>query len=251
MAVIKRIDLERVGHQAVVLNLGDIAAHGERQKAAARAEAAAIVAAAKEERERLISDARKLGKEEGFKVGHAEGLAKGQVEGKAAAFAEARDRHQVIEAAWAKALDAFLAERNAMLDAAKLDLLKLAIVATQRITKRRLDLDQTLVADQMAAAIAEAARGSGLVVKVSPEDLDFARQALPGVVRRLGGGGAEVREDPTLTRGSCLVSMPGGGMIDASIRTQMKRVAEALLPGESGPSVEASQAPEPGEGGTS
>jgi flagellar biosynthesis/type III secretory pathway protein FliH len=247
MAVIKRVDLERVGHQALVLNLGDIAAHGERQVAAARAEATAIVAAAKAERERLIADARRLGHEEGRKAGHAEGVARGRTEGHAAALAEGRERHQAIEASWAKGLDAFLAERDAMLDAAKLDLLKLAIAATQRITKRRLEVDPTLVADQMAAAIAEAARGTGLVVRVAPEDLEFARQALPGIVRRLGGGvGAEVREDAALTRGSCVVSMAGGGVVDASIRTQMKRVAEALLPGEEAPGGDVPRGLDPG-----
>lgn len=232
MAVIKRIDLERVGHQAVVLNLGDIAAHGERMKDAARAEAMAIVEAARAEREKLIRDARQVGHAEGLKTGREEGLRKGQMEGKAAALTEERERLKAIEGAWTAALDVFVGERNAMLDAAKLDLLKLAIAATERITKRRLEVDPTLVVDQMAAAVAEAGRGTGLLVRVGGEDVALVREALPSVMRRLGGGSAEVREDASLSRGSCVVSMMGGGMVDASIKTQLKRIAESLLPGE-------------------
>lgn len=230
MAVIKRMDLERVEHQAVVLNLGDIAAQGERLRAAARAEAAAIVAQAKAERERLISDAKKVGHEEGLALGRAEGLKKGQADGHAMALAEAREHAKAIEAAWEKGLGEFLAQRNAMLDAAKLDVLKLAIFAAEKLTKRRLELDPTLIGDQMAAAIAEAGRGTGLVVRVAPADVELARGMLPGLMRRFGGGGAEVREDASLARGSCVVSMAGGGMVDASIKTQMQRVAESLLP---------------------
>lgn len=230
MAVIKRMDLERVEHQAVVLNLGDIAAHGERLRAAARAEAAEIVAKATAEREKLIGDARKVGYDEGFAAARVEGLKKGQAEGHAMVLAEARERAKGIEAAWEKAVGEFLAERNAMLDAAKVDVLRLAIAAVEKITRRRLDVDPTLVADQMAAAIAEAGRGTGLIVRVAAADLEFAQGVLPVILRRFGGGGAEVREDASLTRGSCVVSMAGGGMVDASIRTQMQRIAESLLP---------------------
>jgi flagellar assembly protein FliH len=234
MAVIKRMDLERVGHQAVVLNLGDIAAHGERLKDAARAEAAGIVAAARAEREKLIRDARQAGHADGMKAGHEEGMKKGRTEGHAASLAESRERLKAMESAWIKALDEFLAERNAMLDAAKLDLLKLAVIATEKITKRRLEVDLTLVADQMQAAIAEAGRGTALVVRVGPGDVELAREAIRGIMDRFGGASAVVREDSTLSRGSCVVAMAGGGMVDATIETQLQRVAESLLPTVSG-----------------
>lgn len=236
MAVIKRIDLERVGHRAVVLNLGDIAAQGERMKAAARAEAEEIRRAAAAARQSQFDDARAQGHAEGLKKGHAEGLKAGHAEGHAAALASAKEKLKGLEASWATALDSFLTQRNTMLDAAKLDCLKLAVAAMERITKRRLEVDPTLVADQMAAAVAEAGKGTMLVVRVGPEDLAFAQQTLPGIARRLGGASSEIREDASLSRGSCVVGMQGGGMIDATIETQMRRIAESLLPaaGESG-----------------
>lgn len=231
MAVIKRIDLERVGHRAVVLNLGDIAAQGERMKAAARAEAEEIRRAAAAARQSQFDDARAQGHSEGLKKGHAEGLKAGHAEGHAAALAAAKEKLKALESSWAAALDSFLTQRNTMLDAAKLDCLKLAVVAMEKITKRRLEVDPTLVAEQMAAAVAEAGKGTALVVRVGPEDLAFAQQTLPGIVRRLGGVSAEIREDAALSRGSCVVGMQGGGMVDATIETQMKRIAESLLPG--------------------
>lgn len=231
MAVIKRIDLERVGHRAVVLNLGDIAAQGERMKAAARAEAEEIRRAAAAARQSHFDDARAQGHAEGLKKGHAEGLKAGQAEGHAAALAAAKEKLKALETSWAAALDTFLSQRNLMLDAAKLDCLKLAITAMEKITKRRLQVDLTLVADQMAAAVAEAGKGTALVVRVGPDDLAFAQQTLPGIVRRLGGASAEIREDASLSRGSCVVGMQGGGMVDATVETQMARIAESLLPG--------------------
>jgi flagellar biosynthesis/type III secretory pathway protein FliH len=232
MGVIRQADLEHVARDAVVLHLGDLGAQGEAIKAQARREAAGIVQAARAERERLIEGARELGRAQGLKEGREEGLKVGREEGRAAGLAEARPRLEALNQGWSRALEEFLATRGGMLEQAKRDVLRLAVLGAQSITKRRLEVDPTLVVDQVRAAIAEAAAPTGLTLRLNPQDVELVRDALPGVLGTLGGDESQARlaPDASLTRGSCVVSRSSGG-VDASIDTQLARIAEALLPG--------------------
>ncbi len=233
MGLIRQADLEHVARDAVVLSLGDLRAQGEAMKAQARHEAAQIVQAARGERERLIQGARELGHGEGLKTGRDEGLRAGREEGRSAALGEARPRLEALEQGWAQALREFRATREAMLEQGKRDVLRLAVLATERVTKRRLEVDPTLVVDQVRAALGEVAAPTALTLRVHPEDIELVSDALPGVLAALGSDASQARvvEDAALARGSCVVARAGGA-VDASIDTQLARVAEALLPGQ-------------------
>jgi flagellar biosynthesis/type III secretory pathway protein FliH len=120
------------------------------------------------------------------------------------------------------------------------------------VVKRKVDLDEGIVADQLESVLGIIARPTELVVSIHPADRTVAERAVPG----LAGRSSLVRhvefvEDAALERGSCVArtrgSVPGdggaggGGEIDASITTQVQRVIEALLPG--GPAKPGATAP--------
>lgn len=231
MALIKQADAGLIARDAIVLDLGDLARQGEALRSRSRAEADAIVAQAKAERERLIAGAKEEGFAQGLARGEEEGRKRGEEAGREAAMAEAKDRIDRLVSAWEGALAAFEGERDRMLLEARQDVLRLALAVAEKVTKRVVRVDPGVVEEQIAAVLGLITRPTRLVVSVHPEDLARAREVMPGMCERLAKGShVEVVADAALERGSCVARTAGRGEIDASIATQLERIAAALLP---------------------
>jgi flagellar biosynthesis/type III secretory pathway protein FliH len=220
---------------AIVLNLGDLSREAHALAERARAEADRILAEARQERQRLIESA----SGEGYAQGHAEGLARGREEGQAAgkaeALAEYRERLGAIEAGWSEALSAFVGERGRLLADARADVVRLAVLLAERLTKRRLELDPGLVVDQVESVLRLVARPTRLVIRLHPLDLPLVREAMPNLLSGLPlVEHVELVTDAGLERGSCVATTAGGGMIEASIGAQLERLAAELLPERGG-----------------
>ncbi|HYE62878.1 MAG TPA: FliH/SctL family protein [Phycisphaerales bacterium] len=228
---------DRVVQDAIVLDLGDLTRQGEQVRAHALKEAEAILARAQQERQRLLASA----KEEGIRQGHAEGLARGLEEGRKkgydAAVAERRHQLDTLAAGWGAALAQFEAERDRMLLEAREDLVRLAVMLGERVTRRKIETDPQVVASQLESVLSLFAKPTRLTVTISTEDEVLAREVLPDLMARYPAAQhVDLRIDPALARGSCAGTTSGGGRIDASIPTQLDRIARALLPsgGEGG-----------------
>jgi flagellar biosynthesis/type III secretory pathway protein FliH len=243
VALIRQANAKSMARDAIVLNLGDLVAQGELLKARARAEADQIVAAANAERDRLLKGAA----EEGRKTGHAQGLEEGLRQGRDAGRAEAvKSQHEAlarVQDAWVSALGSFDADRDRMLPEARHDIVRLAALVAEMVTKRTVELEPARVADQVAAVLALVTRPSRLAVAVHPDDEPVVREALPGLAARFESANhAELVADASLSRGSCVVRNATGGEIDASIETQLRRIVDTLLPV---PEAPVHPAPEP------
>lgn len=233
MALIKHADARELAREAIVLDLGDLARQGEQLRTRSRAEAESIVAKARAEREQLLAGARDEGHRAGLERGLQEGRRQGIEQGRAEARAEAKASLDALSAAWTEALEAFAAQRDMMLLEARRDVLRLALLIAEKITKRTIRLDAGVVADQLAAVLALVTKPAGLTVAVHPDDLPRAREALPGLCERLARGShVELIADESLAQGSCVARTAGGGVIDASIDVQLERIVAALLPGD-------------------
>jgi flagellar assembly protein FliH len=228
MAVIRQSEAVRMAEHAVTLDLGDLRAQGEAIIARARERAQAAVDEGRAQRLRLISDAAAVGEKQGYDAGHAKGLEEGRAAGEAGARAAAAAQLERLSRAWGEALASFEQQRAAMLTEAKQDVLALALLLTRRVVKRAIEADPSLVVDQAGAVISAAARSSRLVLRVHPEDEAMVRDALPTIAQGRGEH-VEVRGDATLSRGSCVAGSAGGGVVDASIETQLDRIAVALV----------------------
>lgn len=231
MAVIRHQAAQAYIKEAVVLNLGDLAQQAQRMKVAAQAEADRIIAAAKTERERMLAGAREEGMARGTQEGRTAGHAQGRKEGHAAALAESRTTLTTLEGAWTASLDAFRTLRAELQQDGAQEVVRLALEIASRVVKRAIVADPTVVQDQVGAALRLAMTGGRLIVKVHPDDEPLVREALPRLAECFGDSANVVLErDAAIERGSCRVRGAGGSWIDATVKTQLDRIAAAILP---------------------
>ena len=240
MALIKQANLSEMAREAVVLDLGDLARQGETILARARARAAQVEAEARVERARIIEGAR----EEGFAAGLAKGLEQGRSEGReqgyAAALAERREALAGLEAQWLKTVEGLSADRDRLLADARRDVLVLATRIARMVTHRQVEANPGVVTEQLAAVLELVMRPSRVQIALNPADRGIAEAALPELARRFSNAThIELTEDAGLTRGSCVARLADGGangtpggLIDASIETQLERIVSALIPME-------------------
>lgn len=230
MAVLRMNSSFRAASSAVVLDLGDLKRQGDDLRANAQREALEIVDAARREHTLLVEGGREQGHALGQKEGFDQGYEKGLEEGRAAALLERRAELGNLEKAWQSNLAQFLIAREDLLERARLETVQLALEIARRVTRRALEHDPAVVTEQLRTALAAATSGSRLFIRVSTQDEQLAREALPGLLPTQNSSDhVELRGDPTLPAGSCLVGTSGGGEIDASIETQLDRIARALL----------------------
>src|SRR5690242_59863 len=100
MALIRQANAKTMARDAIVLDLGDLAARGKLLKARARAEADQILAGATAERDRLIKGAAEEGRREGLAKGLEEGRKQGVESGRKEALASHDGALKKLEAAW-------------------------------------------------------------------------------------------------------------------------------------------------------
>src|ERR1700752_854723 len=115
MPLMRKSSVATLAREAIVLDLGDLAAQGELLKAQARAEAERIIAEAQAERNRLIAGAVEEGRKQGIAQGVQEGGVQGEAAGKQAALVEFRERLTKLEAAWVASLAAFESDRDTLI----------------------------------------------------------------------------------------------------------------------------------------
>lgn len=234
MPVIKGVSAANTARDAVVLDLADIAQQAAAIRHAAEREAARIIEAAKGERERLIADASEVGRATGHAEGLAEGREAGRAEGRAEAIGQQSEALGALQAAWSAALEEFVAQRDHLVVGCKRDVLQIATSIAERITHRAIEMSPDalpVVLDQIESALHIVAKPTRAVVAVHPEDAESARESLPALTKRIDGiEHAEIVEDGSLSRGSCVVRTDRGGGVDASVETQLRRIAELIVP---------------------
>lgn len=251
MALIKSANSSVAARGAVVLDLGDLTRQGQAIIAAAQRQAQAIIADAHAERARLISDAAAAGRADGVIEGRAEGLKQGLAQGQAQALAEHKAALGAMVTGWSGALEQFVGARDRLLSEAKTEVIRLALAIGERVTKRAIEADPAAAAAQLEAVLERVLRPSRLTVRVHPADRAMLADAAPALVQRFAAvQHVELVDDGALARGSCVAVVMGaardgdagaggsgggatgiGGEIDASIGTQLDRIAEAILPG--------------------
>ncbi len=231
MPVVKMQQARPMVKDAIVLDLGDLHQQAEALKRDAEAKAAAIVAAAEEAANRLAQRAHDQASEQGFAEGHRKGLEQGKAEGHEAAFAQQKPQLEQLQAAWASAMHEFTAQREQMERDAKDAILDLALLMAEKLVHRVVEVDRTVVVDQLAAVLGYVLRPLNVTVHIHPEDEQLVKEALPQLlaefhnVQRL-----DVVPDASVDHGGCVVSY-GQGRIDATVGTQLDRAIESILPG--------------------
>ena len=211
------------------LNLHDLKEEAEQALAEARAEAKRLVAEARAEAQARIDQAIKDGYAQGHDQGHAQGREAGLAEGRAEALETYSAQLQAVLRAWSEALTDWEERRDVMLAAAREDVLVFALAMGAKVAHRVIESDPQAVADQVAETLALVVGPTGVTVSVHPEDRPLIESVLGELVGKLGQcTHAELREDPQISRGGCVVTT-GRGRIDATIEKQIERICQTLL----------------------
>ena len=217
------------------LNLDDLEALAERIVSGARTRAREILVEAQEQAEQLGHSAAEAGRQEGFERGYQEGTARGREEALAKAAEKfALDQAQLLEALHG-ALSDFEKQRNQLLAGARDELVRLALAVARRVTKRYARSDPQVAVENLEEIIERVGQRHLLQIVVNPADAESIRRfAAPLAEGNQRWRNLAIVESAEVHPGGCRVTLPDGE-IDASIETQLERIAAALLPEEAGP----------------
>jgi flagellar assembly protein FliH len=183
--------------------------------AAARNEAAQIVAAAQAEAEQIREQARLQGHAEGYEAGRADAAAQcaPAVQALAAVLAEAQ------------------AERERVAEAMEESAVALALQIADKALTGAITAQPERVVDVVRGALRCLVDRERVTILVHPDDLQIVREAVDGLIQQLGGiDHLEVQEERRVHRGGAMVRS-AAGEIDARIETKLDRARE-LLQGE-------------------
>ncbi len=216
------------------LDLADLERRAEWIVQQAQERAAKILADSRAESKRLADGVTKQAQEEGERAGYKAGLERGRKEGRELAHREANEEIALLAAGLGATAQQFEKERGFLVAEARDDLLGLALRLSERITRRRMEVEPDLVSGQVEAAIESVGGRSKLTLVLHPADEEILRSVLSGGratdVLDLDIQGMVVVRDETMERGGCVLRDGRGVVADATISTQLERITRAILP---------------------
>ena len=231
MPILKEAQSRPVTKDAIVLDLGDLSRQGVRLREAAEAKARQVLADARAEAQRLVADAEQVG----FVEGHAKGLEAGRAEGleagRAEALAAGQQAVQQATGAFLSVAQQWEQARQELDRDAHAAVLRLAMKLARKVTHRVIEAHPEVVTDQVADALAKVLEPTDVTIALHPDDVPVVEEVLPDLLAGLGHlQKVALASDEQLQRGGCVLRL-GGGQVDASLETQLRRIAELLVPG--------------------
>ena len=217
-------------NSAIVLDMGDLERQAEQLIALAEEKANAMITSAGEEAKVLANQMHK----EAFDAGRVEGLEQGRSEGRQqgydAALEEASRQFEELQGNWQRTLQRLNIDHETLLREAKDDVLTLAVRLAELLIHRAIDLDPTVIADQLRQALCHVLSRVEVTVKINPDDRLTLEKIMPQFTAAPSQFQAvHLVDDASVARGGCLVQHGQGG-IDATIDTQLERIIAQLMP---------------------
>ena len=230
MPVLKQTNTTPAMREAIVLDLGDIGAQAARIRAAAEAQAAQIIADAQAKSHSLAQQVHEQAQEQGYADGIEKGLVEGREQGHAEALAETAEQLRQLTAAWSQVATDWEQQRVDMEREARQAVLEFALSAAEKIVHRVIEVDETVVIDQVAQALSLVLSAHDASVRIHPVDRPLLEDAMPQLVQELGTlEHIDLADDEEVTPGGCVVAF-GQGRIDATIERQLQRLVDLILP---------------------
>ena len=188
-----------------VFELTELAARWDADAAAD--EAAARLADADAEADRIRSDA------------YAAGRAAGEADARAEIDAQLTLARAAVDAAreWQAAAE----ERFAH------DATDLALAVAEKLVDAAIAADRQLIGGVIRRALRRARNRERLTLVVAPCDVEAARALVPELASALGAAEISVVDDRRVARGGCLLETPAGE-VDGTIVAQLERAREAI-----------------------
>jgi flagellar assembly protein FliH len=206
-------------------------------------EARQILANARKQADLLLADAAAKAvkmREEARSLGHREGVDKGLDEGRRAGYDAARkqaadefaNQQANLVRTCEKAIAAIEEQKQRLFLAARTDVVRLAVAIARRVVKRLAAFRETaeaMAAENATEALDMIGPRTDPVLCVNPADL----QAMDAFARGLAESARQKRHvrviaDASVEPGGCVLTTQEG-LIDATLGTQLDRIAELLL----------------------
>lgn len=234
MAVIKQQHAAPLLKEAIVLDLGDVGRQAARIMAAAQDKAGRLVSEAEAKAKKLIESAEQHGHEKGYQLGYEEGLAagtqQGLEQGHNEAYTQANDKLQQIQDTWRTALASWEQQHIDFTTQASESILELALRLTEKLVHRVVEVDSSVVVDQVGAALAHVMGDTQVVIRICPQDRAAVDENLPELMAEFSHlTHAKVVDDPQISPGGCIVTY-GQGRVDGTLETQLARAVDLILP---------------------
>jgi flagellar assembly protein FliH len=206
--------------QAVAFNFDDMTSQADRYLDKVRAEAAQIVARARQQAQHEAAAIR----------GKAE--AEGRLAGRAAIEEMVRSSLGQQLATLLPALEQAVAEirhaKQAWLTHWEKSAVHVAAAIARRLVRRELSLSPEIAMELIREALELAAGSSHVRLHLNPADRDALQPQIEALLQELAGlGSPEVVADPQVARGGCRVETRFG-TIDQQLETQLARIEEEL-----------------------
>ncbi|HTV01046.1 MAG TPA: FliH/SctL family protein [Luteitalea sp.] len=157
---------------------------------------------------------------------------KGYAQGERAGLEAGGKRAEAMLRRLAQTLEELSGLRDNMVRQTERELVQLSVAIARRILQREVTVDPELTAALAHIALERLGGQSPATVRLHPDDYAVvsAGQASP-----LGSRQVEIRPDPAVARGGCLVESEFG-FINASVDAQVDEIARAVL-GDAPPAV--------------
>jgi len=228
MAVLKAADLDRQTTRKEIFNLNDIAAEAEALIAQARATGKRLVAEAQEQAQRLRQEARQAGHEEGYRQGLTEGRRQGHEEALQQARAEFAEKNRITLRTLQAVLEQFDRNKQRLLWQAEQDTVALAVALAEKVIKLTGMLRAEVAAENLKAALELIGRRSEVTIYLNSRDIEHVRQMLQSEAVLEDFPSVHFRTRDDIEPGGCRLET-GNGALDATLATQIRRLAEELL----------------------
>ena len=236
MPVMKSHHSPHLRQTAIVMDLSDLETQAAAIVADAKAQAAQILATARaqgtQQSDAIREIARQTGHDEGFAAGHAEGVKQGHDE----AVAQTQAGLNELTARWSKTLDLLQQNLPTHLADARLDLVRLSIAIATRITHQEALRNTGVIESTLDDALKLVTGGRSVSLHIHPDEVPAIEAYLPGLLAKLRSiPEIQLAPDDAITPGGCTIHY-GSGQIDATLETQIKRIADELLTKQDEPS---------------
>jgi flagellar assembly protein FliH len=195
----------------------------------AREQSRQIVAHAEEQGRRRAAQLEQEGFPRGLEEGRRQGFEQARREGAETALREVREELAQLGQALAAALAAFEEDKRRLLGSAERGVLELALAIARRVCRHDAGASSASAHANARNLLEMVKHEGGLELRLNPAECDGLREMAPELIASAGRlSHVEFVPDPTVERGGCVLHARDG-TIDASLETQLDRVAQSLL----------------------
>ncbi len=207
---------------------------------AAREQAARIEAAARTGAEARYREHHERGRQEGLEQGRREGIEQIRREAAQAARSEAKSQVESLVAALTESLDLVEQRKHNLLAQAESGLIQLALAVARRVCRRLAEHDPQVAVEQARALLELVEHHHDLELHLHPADAETLRAAAGTLLEHVESlRHVRIVADEQVSRAGCVLHSEAG-TIDATIETQLDRIAAALTPQADAPGATAS-----------